>query len=246
MAEWVTHLMVADLVLEELPSLCRHEFCVGNIAPDCNVENEDWTQFTPPREMTHWMGSERKNAADCERFLMEYLFPRRNRSRQQVDFLWGYYAHLVTDAEFQYTIRDEQRVKAAWERIKAHPELGVRAAGMPPTWDSIKQLIDRSQRYCEIATLERDYLDATPTSGYLTEIMGLTTFPDYLDFLPQGAIARKVAVMGILPERKLTPYAGIAMSKKEYFDFVHRAAALVTEGIRRLDDRKSYIQEKLL
>ena len=29
MAEWVSHLIVADKVLEQLPWLKRHEFCVG-------------------------------------------------------------------------------------------------------------------------------------------------------------------------------------------------------------------------
>ena len=72
MASWVTHLMVADRVLEKMALLCRHEFCVGNIAPDCNVENEDWTQFTPSREVTHWMTAGRKVAADCDRFYEEY------------------------------------------------------------------------------------------------------------------------------------------------------------------------------
>lgn len=37
---------------------------LGNIAPDCNVENEDWTSFTPSREVTHWMGNERKRATE--------------------------------------------------------------------------------------------------------------------------------------------------------------------------------------
>ena len=54
-AEWVSHLIVADKVLEKFPQLSRHEFCVGNIAPDCNIPNEDWTEFTPPRAVTHWM-----------------------------------------------------------------------------------------------------------------------------------------------------------------------------------------------
>ena len=59
MATWVTHLMIADSVLQHIPSLDRRGFCVGNIAPDCNVENEDWTAFTPSREVTHWMQGER-------------------------------------------------------------------------------------------------------------------------------------------------------------------------------------------
>lgn len=53
MATWVTHLMVADRVLEKGSWLDWHGFCVGNIAPDCNVENEDWTEYTPHRAVTH-------------------------------------------------------------------------------------------------------------------------------------------------------------------------------------------------
>jgi len=73
MATWVTHLLIADRVLESIPELCRHEFCVGNIAPDCNIENSDWTAFTPSREITHWMSGSRKVAADCDRFLYENI-----------------------------------------------------------------------------------------------------------------------------------------------------------------------------
>lgn len=59
MATWRTHLMIADKVMEEAAEIDRHGFCVGNISPDCNVENEDWTTFTPSRESTHWMSGRR-------------------------------------------------------------------------------------------------------------------------------------------------------------------------------------------
>lgn len=39
MSTWVTHLMVADRVVQQVPYLSKHEFFVGNIAPDCNVKN---------------------------------------------------------------------------------------------------------------------------------------------------------------------------------------------------------------
>ena len=120
MATWVTHLMIADKVLEMIPELDRHAFCVGNIAPDCNVENEDWTKFVPSREITHWMSADRKVATDGERFYEEYIVKRKNEitTKQEVSFLLGYYAHLIADAEFQKYIRDEKRVAAAWARLK--------------------------------------------------------------------------------------------------------------------------------
>ena len=228
---WVTHMMVADRVLQELPWLSRHEYCVGNIAPDCNVENEDWSGFTPPREMTHWMSAGRKNSTDCQRFIHEYLLPRNPQNAQEASFLWGYYTHLVTDAEFQSTIRDEERVRAAWKRIQAIPELAAASEGMPESWDSVKRLIPRDERYREIGTIECEYLDAHPNSGFLTEIVGLTDFPDLLEFLPAGAIVRKIGVLGNIPEKGESRYPFTAMTRTEYTDFVDRAVELSVKTI---------------
>ncbi len=68
MASWVTHLMIADSLLAQFPPLDRTAFCVGNIAPDCNVENADFSAFTPPRAVTHWMQGPRKTLKDAEAF----------------------------------------------------------------------------------------------------------------------------------------------------------------------------------
>ncbi|MBO5097219.1 MAG: zinc dependent phospholipase C family protein [Agathobacter sp.] len=231
MATWVTHLIIADRVLEKTPDLCRRGFCVGNIAPDCNVENEDWTSFTPSREVTHWMTEGRKVAADCDRFLHEYIEKKEISSVQEESFLLGYYAHLITDAEFQRVIRDEVRVKASWERIKSCDELREKAIGLPETWDSVKMLISGRERMGDIYSLEREYLDTHPDSGYLTEIIGLETFPDYLDYLPENAIPRKIKVMGYMPQKTVTTYPYIGMSKGEYMSFLDNATELVVNAI---------------
>ncbi len=235
MATWVTHLMIADRVLKQNPNLKRHEFCIGNIAPDCNQENADWTAFTPPREVTHWMSAGRKTAGDAERFYSEYLEKRREMgaSGEEMSFLLGYYAHLVADGEFQRMIRDEARVAAIWERIKDHPILKEKAAGMPETWDSVKKLIGKEERAKDMDTLEAEYLERRPDSGYLTEILGLTAFPDYLDYLPKGAIVRKIGIMGTLPQKRAGEYPFIALSREEYDTFLDRATELVLEGISR-------------
>ena len=89
MAEWVSHLIVADRVLEILPWLKKHEFCVGNIAPDCNIPNEDWSEFTPSREITHWMKSERKKADDCSVFRDEYILKRIDEIRSEEELSLG-------------------------------------------------------------------------------------------------------------------------------------------------------------
>ena len=233
MSTWITHLMVADRVLETVTKLDRRSFCVGNIAPDCNVENEDWTQFTPSRAVTHWMSADRKAATDCDRFYKEYIENRKHEidTEQELAFLFGYYAHLIVDAEFQRYIRDPERVAASWKRIKAHPVLSTKIENLPENWDSVKKLIDRDERAKDISVIEAEYLEKHPDSGYLTEIMNLTSFPDYIDYLPKGAIVRKIGVMGYLPKKESGIYPFIAMTRAEYSVFLDNATEKVLHGI---------------
>ena len=236
MASWVTHLMIADGVSKRLPSLDRRGFCVGNIAPDCNVENEDWTEFSPSRKVTHWIQGERKKAADCDAFCEEYIMKRRGdiTSDEHYAFLLGYYAHLITDAAFQAMTRSEDRVKAAWSRVQADAELCKASAGMEETWDSIKKLISKRDRMREIYSMEAEYLRDHPDSGYLTEILPLKEFPDYIDYLPKGSIVRKIGVMGYLPRLDESMKKYIAISRAEYAAFVSDTIQLV---IKQFADR---------
>lgn len=235
MATWVTHLMVADRVLERVPELDTHGFCVGNIAPDCNVENEDWTQFVPSREITHWMSADRKIATDCERFYREYIENRKHEinTAQELSFLLGYYAHLVVDAEFQRYIRDAERVASSWNRIKQHPILASKTDGMTENWDSVKKAINKTERMKDIYTIEAEYLEEHSDSGYLSVIAELKDFPDYIDYLPKGAIVRKIGVMGYLPKKELGAYPFVAMTREEYSYFLDNATELVVHGIAR-------------
>ncbi len=231
MATWITHLNIADRILELLPGLDRRGFCVGSIAPDCNVENEDWTAFTPSREVTHWMRGQRKQASDCDAFCEAYLQKPEPHSGEEWSFLLGYYAHLLTDAAFQAMLRREDRVEAVWDRIHARESLRQASEGMDRTWDAAKKLLSKRRLMEEMACLEGAYLRENPTSGYLTEILPLKEFPDYLDYLPPGAIVRKIGVMACLPE----PKAGmefLTITPREYGDFVEETVRLVVEKFR--------------
>lgn len=46
MATWITHMIIVDNLFKKGINLDEKGFTVGNIAPDCNVENEDWSEFT--------------------------------------------------------------------------------------------------------------------------------------------------------------------------------------------------------
>lgn len=229
MATWVTHLMVADQVMKEVTGLDRRGFCVGNIAPDCNVENEDWTSYTPPREVTHWMRGERKAVADGDLFYEEYIWKRKDgiKSEEQYSFLLGYYVHLITDATFQRFIRDESRVKAVWNRMKADILWKEKADGYLEDWDSVRKVIPKEIRMNEIYTMEAEYLNEHPDSGYLTEIVPLKEFPDYIDYLPHGSIVRKIKIMGQIPKVDDSVVNPVSISREEYHSFVEHTVNLV-------------------
>lgn len=167
------------------------------------------------------MQGKHKQASDCDAFCSEYIIKRKNaiQSPEEYAFLLGYYAHLITDAAFQAMIRDKNRVSAAWNRIKADEKWRAGSEGMAETWDSVKELIPNETRMREIHAIEADYLTRQPDSGYLTEILPLRTFPDYIDYLPHGAIARKVKVMAYLPKAdKAINY--LCISQKEYAAYI--------------------------
>lgn len=161
----------------------------------------------------------------------EYILKRKDKikSAEEYAFLLGYYSHLITDAAFQAMIRNEDRVRAVWMRIKADEELSIAGVGMDETWDSVKRLIPKKDRMREIYAMEAEYLSDHPNSGYLTEILPLKSFPDYIDYLPQGCIVRKIGVMGYFPDLNKSINKFITMSKDEYANFVEDTIQLVVK-----------------
>lgn len=236
MATWITHLMIADKILEFCPQLDRRGFCVGNIAPDCNVENEDWTAFKPSRKITHWMKSNDKLISDCDDFCTEYILKRREniQSHEKYSFLIGYYVHLLTDALFYQCLRDTKRLPHIWERIQAVDSLREQAKGYTQDWISLRNLVPKSERLRELYAMEAEYLQENPNSGYLTEILPLKEFPDYIDYLPHGSIVRKVGVMGYLPEVDKNLTNPIIMSREEFKTFVNETASYAINRLKEL------------
>ena len=244
MPTWVTHMMIADKVLEELPQLDKHGFYVGNIAPDCNIQNEDWTAYTPSREKTHWMQSGRKAVSDADAFCEEYIINRREEisEGEEYSFLLGYYAHLITDAAFTRMIREEKRVAEVWARIRAKEELVQNLIQLetqsretlPETWDTVKRLISKEQRMRELESLEAEYLQEHPKSGYRTDIMPLKEFPDYIDYLPHGSIAFKIPYLGSYIPRIYEEAQFIGVSREEFAEYVKDTVDLVCERFGKM------------
>lgn len=99
MATWITHLRIAQIILEQMPCLDAEAFMVGNIAPDSGVPNADWSAFTPPSSVSHFDESyDRKSGA--ARYEAEHMRPEQiaGYDLQALSFHLGYICHLMTDA----------------------------------------------------------------------------------------------------------------------------------------------------
>ncbi len=121
-------------------------------------------------------------------------------------------------------ICDGARVKAVWQRIRRRGLGNEPSAALPETWDSVKALLPAADRQRDVQALEAAYLSAHPDSGYLTDILPLKSFPDYADFLPPGAIVRKIGVMGTRPAPCQADF--ITLTPEEFDGFRQRTVSL--------------------
>lgn len=233
MATWITHTRIADDLLNGRLHLDPRGFYVGNIAPDCNIENADWTAFTPPREITHWMSGKSKLTADHERFFQTHIRDRQVDSEEERAFLWGYYAHLITDVEFQKFVRNEYRVKNLFDRIRATPSLYQKIETLPETYDTLKSVFGNHRIYKDIAFLETEYLKNHPESGYATVLREVKEFPDYLAYFPAGAFPRKIAVMTNLPNEAEPAEGLVFFSREEYETFIRATETMICRKIAK-------------
>jgi len=69
---------------------------------------------------------------------------------------------------------------------------------------------------------------------YITEILPLKEFPDYIDYLPKGSIVRKIGVMGFIPDFDEKITNPISLSRDEYEMFVGETVELVISKLRNL------------
>lgn len=238
MATWISHMMIVDNLLKTDLDLDKTAFCVGNVAPDCNVENEDWTEFTPPRKVTHWMTDRSKLTADYEGFYNEYIKDKTFTSKEEYSFFIGYYAHLITDVLFQAMVRDDQRVERCFERIKNNSGLREKIKGYPGNFDTLKIIFGKERIFYDVMIHEINYLKKNPQSAYNRVLRKVETFPDYMDIFPKGAIARKIKIMAYEPgDESLDEF--VFFDDKEYETFIKDASSKIYEMIYAKTKEKS-------
>ncbi|MBQ4089130.1 MAG: zinc dependent phospholipase C family protein [Clostridia bacterium] len=231
MANWITHMIIAEKLLDMGLDADARGFAVGNIAPDCNMENADWSDFTPPRAVTHWMTGAYKDSADCEAFWDSYIRGREFVSQEERAFMLGYYAHLIADREQQVFLHSPEITAARFMRIKNVPEYAARVAGMPETHETIRKMFTRREKLGDLVAIEREMLRKNPGSLYNTVLRRVTEFPDYIDYLPAGAIARKIPIMLAADAASKESGGYVFITPEEHAAYISRTSALIYEKI---------------
>ena len=117
MASWMIHLRIADELLLCLDGIDETAFVMGNIAPDSGVPNSSWTEFHPPKMVTHfYKKTESGRAIDLDSFCRQYFSESliRGYSLREHSFFLGYlWLNVVVHIAKETVCLIEQRVLSA-------------------------------------------------------------------------------------------------------------------------------------
>ncbi len=97
MGTWISHLRIAEILLERIEGLDPEMFAIGSIGPDSGLPDEKWENFDPPKKVSHF--EYREDSSDCADldFFRHYLHALTPDDSRKYSFLLGYFFHLVTD-----------------------------------------------------------------------------------------------------------------------------------------------------
>lgn len=99
MGTWIAHLRIAENLLPHFPELDEVTFAFGNLSPDSGIPNADWTEFDPPKEVTHFLRKgEGEGAIHDLVFYEQYVANIKPEDDIKLySFRLGYFFHLICD-----------------------------------------------------------------------------------------------------------------------------------------------------
>jgi len=99
MGTWISHLRIAEELLEHFPDLDEVTFTFGNLSPDSGIPNADWTEFDPPKEVTHFLrrGAGEDAIHDLVYYEQYLANIKPEDDIQLYSFRLGYFFHLICD-----------------------------------------------------------------------------------------------------------------------------------------------------
>lgn len=171
MGTWISHLRIAEILFERIPGLDEVAFTFGNLSPDSGIPNADWTEFDPPKEVTHFLRrGEGEHAIHDLVYYQEYLTDIHPRDNVKLySFRLGYFFHLICDIMWARCI--VPATKREFKHLYDHDP--QRAVGIvKDDWYGLDQL----------------YVRAHPESNFWRVLMPNLNPPSYLPFVNEKAL----------------------------------------------------------
>ena len=171
MGTWICHLRITEKLLPHFPELDKTLFTFGNLAPDSGIPNETWTEFDPPKEVTHFL--QKGEGEDMIRDLAYYREHLANVNPQddiqQYSFRFGYFTHLVCDILWMKYLGPT--TKTAFHEMIAEDH--------EKAWGTIKK---------DWYGIDQVYNQAHPESLFWQVIHKELNPPSYLPFIQEKAL----------------------------------------------------------
>jgi len=176
MGTWISHLRIAEYLLPHFPGLDEVTFTFGNLSPDSGIPNADWTEFDPPKEVTHFLQKgEGEHAIHDLVFYEQYLTDIKPQDDIRLySFRLGYFFHLICD------IMWAKRIVTATKR-------------------DYKELFDKDPKEAvgivkdDWYGLDQLYVRDHPESSFWRVIMANPDPPSYLPFVRNEALHQQYA-----------------------------------------------------
>jgi hypothetical protein len=223
MATWIVHLRLAENLLQTIEGLDAPSFALGNIAPDSGIPDEKWENFTPPKEVSHFIVPTEEDAwriVDLE-FFRRYLMPSVPFASEKEALFLGYFFHLVTDNLWNRWI-----VRPTVERFKAEFEADRRFM-----WEVKRDWYG----------LDFVYLHEHPDSLFYRVFLDCKYDDDHgLDFMPAEGLRRQLDyIKNLYQDREkmdqaLNERPDIYLTKPEMDRFVASATRRLEQAYRLL------------
>lgn len=122
MGTWIAHLRIAENLLHHFPELDEVTFTFGNLSPDSGIPNADWTEFDPPKEVTHFLrkGQEEHEIQDLVYYQQYLADVKPDDDIKLYSFRLGYFFHLICDIMWSKRIgaATKQQFKELFEKDK--------------------------------------------------------------------------------------------------------------------------------
>lgn len=171
MGTWISHVRIAEKLLTHLPDLDEVTFTFGNLSPDSGIPNADWTEFDPPKEVTHFLHrGEGEDAIHDLVYYQQYLADITPQAdRKLYSFRLGYFCHLICD--ILWAKRIVPTTKQEFKELYA-TQPGKAVSIIKDDWYGLDQL----------------YVRAHPESNFWQVIMKNPNPPSYLPFIQEAAL----------------------------------------------------------